>query len=141
MLDVKPFVIGDAMADFSREKHLESLEYIAGRCGNVKSVKTALNQLNLKAAGDESVKALSLESLRRDVADILLLSLEEVEVDENLTYLGLDSIRAMALLDKWRSQGVNLTFAQIASASTLSQWWQIINQAQRLDASIEDVVA
>uniref|UniRef100_UPI003754D550 isochorismatase family protein n=1 Tax=Escherichia coli TaxID=562 RepID=UPI003754D550 len=33
MPDIKPFMVSDALADFSRVEHLMSLKYVAGRSG------------------------------------------------------------------------------------------------------------
>lgn len=35
MLNIKPFMCGDALADFSREEHDMALKYISTRCGQV----------------------------------------------------------------------------------------------------------
>src|SRR5690606_15422071 len=43
MLDIKPFIVGDAIADFSLEDHLFTLKYTATRCGNVISVREVVD--------------------------------------------------------------------------------------------------
>lgn len=123
MLDVKPFIIGDAIADFSLNEHKGTLEYVTGRCGAVKSLAQAMVEM---AANKHAKETLTLARMQQDVADILDLELDEVELNENLIYLGLDSIRAMVLIEKWRQAGVNINFAELVKDVTLAQWWLVL---------------
>ena len=120
MLDIKPFVIGDAIADFSEEDHLHTLKYVAGRSGCVRSV----NEFIKKMKPSDSSSALSLESMRKDVADILDVDLDEVDVDENLIFLGLDSIRVMTLHSRWKALGFNVELAEMVALHTIKDWWE-----------------
>lgn len=45
MLDIQPFIIGDAVADFSAAQHQMALDYVSSCCGVVLSVDEALGQL------------------------------------------------------------------------------------------------
>ena len=123
MMDVKPFVIGDAIADFSLAEHKSTLDYVTGRCGAVKHLAQAVAEIS---ASTQTTNVLTLVSMQQDVADILELELDEVDINENLIFLGLDSIRAMALIEKWRKQGVKIEFAELVKQVTLAQWWQMI---------------
>lgn len=123
MMDVKPFVIGDAIADFSLAEHKSTLDYVTGRCGAVKHLAQAVAEIS---ASTQTTNVLTLASMQQDVADILELELDEVDINENLIFLGLDSIRAMALIEKWRKQGVKIEFAELVKQVTLAQWWQMI---------------
>ncbi|MHA2811865.1 isochorismatase family protein [Vibrio campbellii] len=120
MLDIKPFVIGDAIADFSEEDHLHTLKYVAGRSGCVKSVNEFIKTMK----PSDSSSALSLESMRKDVADILDVDLDEVDVDENLIFLGLDSIRVMTLHSRWKALGFNVELAEMVALYTIKDWWE-----------------
>ncbi|WP_045418416.1 isochorismatase family protein [Vibrio campbellii] len=120
MLDIKPFVIGDAIADFSEEDHLHTLKYVAGRSGCVKSVNEFIKTIK----PSDSSSALSLESMRKDVAGILDVDLDEVDVDENLIFLGLDSIRVMTLHSRWKALGFNVELAEMVALHTIKDWWE-----------------
>lgn len=121
MLDVQPFIIGDAIADFSREDHIHTLTYISGRTGSIKTLDKAIAEIN---PNEESI--LSLNVLQSDVAETLGVSYEEIDVNENLIFMGLDSMRAMTLVEKWNKQGANVSFAQLIEAVSLQEWWQAI---------------
>lgn len=116
MRDVQAFVVADAVADFSPEEHTMALVYIAGRCGKVETltnVVTALTPFNL-------------ESMTRDVAASLMMPVSDIHASDNLLDLGMDSIRLMTLLEKWRAQGAKVDFIELAEAATLGDWWAII---------------
>ncbi|TVU61784.1 isochorismatase family protein [Vibrio atlanticus] len=134
MLDVQPFIIGDAIADFSREDHIHTLNYISGRTGSIKTLDKAIAEIN---PNEESI--LSLNVLQYDVAETLGVSYEEIDVNENLIFMGLDSMRAMTLVEKWNKQGANISFAQLIEAVSLQEWWQAIeatlkNRAEEVPA-------
>lgn len=127
MLDIKPFVIADACADFSLSEHNDALAFIAGRCGYVTSMEEVNESIDRQK--DSGKAAITQDIMRNDIAEILMLSLDEIEDDENLTYLGLDSIRAMMLFEKWQKAGANIQFEQMASTMTLAHWWQQVAES------------
>lgn len=121
MRDKQVFVVGDAVADFSREEHLMALNMIAGRCGQVTSSQEVLAS---------NSKALTFDQLRKDIADITDQTIDDIDLDEALMYSGLDSIRAMNLIDRWKNQGVDISFSELAEQPTLKNWWSIIEAKQ-----------
>lgn len=122
MLDVKPFVIGNAIADFSKEDHMYTLKYISGRSGCIKSVDDFVTSVSSGISLPSS--ALSLEIMRKEVADILEVDLDEVDVDENLIFLGLDSIRVMTLHSRWKKQGLDIALSEMVAKNTIRDWWE-----------------
>lgn len=67
--------------------------------------------------------ALTLQQLRADVADVLGEDPADVPDDENLADYGLDSVRLMMLIDRWRREhGVELSFAELAEQPALEVW-------------------
>ncbi|MCR3750344.1 isochorismatase family protein [Lentzea californiensis] len=46
MRDVRPFLVADAMADFSRERHDQACDYVAQRCGALTTTADALAALS-----------------------------------------------------------------------------------------------
>ncbi|MEU5655257.1 phosphopantetheine-binding protein [Streptomyces sp. NPDC047737] len=67
--------------------------------------------------------ALTLELIRQDVADALGEDPEDIPLDENLLDHGLDSVRIMALLGRWRrDHGVEAGFADLAEQPAVEAW-------------------
>lgn len=69
------------------------------------------------------------ESMRADLARVLRMPPDEIGEDDNLIDLGLDSMRAMALLTRWSEQGVELDLAAVAEKVTLGAWWALAEKA------------
>ena len=120
MRDIKPFMVADALADFSREEHLMALNYVAGRAGRV--VMTA----GLLPAAEPDVPQ-SKAALRALILPLLDES-DEPEDDENLIDYGLDSVRMMALAARWRKAHGDIDFVMLAKKPTLDAWWALLSR-------------
>ncbi|WEH38779.1 phosphopantetheine-binding protein [Streptomyces sp. NBC_01218] len=71
--------------------------------------------------------SLTLELIRADVADSLGEDPEDIPVDENLVDHGLDSVRIMALLERWRrDHGVTAAFADLAEQPAIEAWLPLL---------------
>ena len=123
MADVQPFLIADAVADFSRRHHDGAMSYVAGCCGVVASCKQVLEVLASERGG---VAAGAV--LRRQVCELLGLRDEAVGDDDNLLERGLDSVRLMTLIERIDALGIPLDFAQLAERPTLSAWYQLVGR-------------
>jgi len=113
MRDIKPFMVADALADFSREEHLMSLNYVAGRSGRVVLTQELLPLPASKAALREIILPLLDES-------------DEPLDDENLIDYGLDSVRMMAHAARWRKVHGDIDFVMLAKNPTLDAWWALL---------------
>ncbi|NCB89148.1 MAG: isochorismatase, partial [Gammaproteobacteria bacterium] len=117
MRDIKPFMVADALADFSRDEHLMSLKYVAGRSGRV-----VMTQELLPTPVPASKDAL------RSVILPLLDESEEPMDDENLIDYGLDSVRMMALAARWRKVHGDIDFVMLAKKPTIDAWWALLSR-------------
>lgn len=115
MRDIKPFMVADALADFSREEHMMSLKYVAGRSGRVVMTEALLPVPASKAA----LRALILP---------LLDESDEPYDDENLIDYGLDSVRMMALAARWRKVHGDIDFVMLAKNPTIDAWWALLSR-------------
>lgn len=69
---------------------------------------------------------MTIETLRTEIIDVLG---EPVADDDNLIDAGLDSIRLMTLVERWRAAGREVSFVDLAERPTIAGW------ADLLDAS------
>ncbi|MEU5083648.1 MULTISPECIES: phosphopantetheine-binding protein [Streptomyces] len=74
--------------------------------------------------------ALTVEQIRTDVADCLGEDPADIPVDENLVDYGLDSVRIMALLERWRHEhAVTAGFADLAEQPAIEAWARLLGAA------------
>jgi aryl carrier-like protein len=73
---------------------------------------------------------LSLPDFRADLAEFLHQQPDEVDLDENPVYAGLDSLRILTLAERWKSAGVQVSFLELAERTSFAQWWQLLSDRQ-----------
>lgn len=132
MLDIQPFFIADALADFSRKEHDMALEHVANRCGVCLSTSQVIHALKDSSSTDkkekEETNARAIAELDQKVAALFGHPLDEIPENENLSWLGMDSIRLMMLADQLSQQGYHITFADLAENPTLNHWRHLVTQ-------------
>jgi len=116
MRNIKPFMVADALADFSREEHMMSLTYTAGRSGRVVMTETLLPVPQSKA----QLRAVVLPLLDEDSQDL--------DDGENLIDYGLDSVRMMALAARWRQVHSDIDFVALAKDPSIDGWWSLLSR-------------
>ncbi len=116
MRDIQPFFVADALADFSAKDHAMAMEYVSQRCGLALNTDALLTSLHPALPS-------SMQTLRVHVAALLNIDAAELQDDDSLLDWGLDSIRIMSLVERWRSAGADLTFMALAENPTLEAWW------------------
>ncbi|WP_075184583.1 isochorismatase family protein [Teredinibacter haidensis] len=119
MRDIKPFMVADAVADFSEEEHHMALKYVAGRCGAVIHKEQLLDSL---------VKKLTREGLKATLLELIDEDEQAFDPDENLVDYGLDSVQVMGLMAEWEKLGFTFRFEELAREPTLNGWWALIQE-------------
>ena len=66
------------------------------------------------------------DRIRADVAEVLSLAPQEVAEDVQLMDQGLDSIRLMTLVERWRADGAEIELAELAERPTVAQWAELL---------------
>ncbi|MDG4862983.1 phosphopantetheine-binding protein [Streptomyces sp. T-3] len=75
--------------------------------------------------------ALTIDLIRADVADTLGEDPADIPVDENLVDYGLDSVRIMTLIERWRrDHGVEATFVDLAEQPAIEAWAPLLGVSQ-----------
>ncbi|RZM84481.1 isochorismatase family protein [Pseudoalteromonas rubra] len=120
MRDIQPFVIADAIADFSRDEHLMALNFVAGRCGKVATVAEIL--------GEETQDITTLEGLKAHILPLIDCEADEFDEHESLIDYGLDSVQVMNLIALWQQQGIETNFIELAQIPTLAAWVELLEE-------------
>lgn len=122
MRDIKPFLIGDAIADFSYDEHVMALSYVAGRCGRVTTTdmitSTAMQDLNLT----------SYDAFKMHIVSLLDEADDEFDADDSLLDYGLDSVQVMQLINRWNKAGLAVSFVELAKNPSVNGWWKLVSE-------------
>jgi bifunctional isochorismate lyase/aryl carrier protein len=113
MRGVQPFVVSDATADFSAEDHAVALRQVARTCGVV--LTTA-----------EVLRPLALRQLRQVLVDLLGPSARDLDEHDDLSDHGLDSMRAMQLIERVLPADHGLDFEDLIQARSLDGFARLL---------------
>ena len=73
---------------------------------------------------------LSARRIEADVADVLRVDVGDLDREEDLRDQGLDSVRMMDLLERWRRAGAkDIDFITLPEDPRLSRWTRILGLA------------
>jgi bifunctional isochorismate lyase/aryl carrier protein len=120
MSDIQPFLVGDAIADFSEAEHRMALQYVATRCGAV----IATDSLAGAATAEGPPSREWLEARVRTLVE----DEDPLDPEENLIFYGLDSIQVMTLAAELKQRGIVVGFDDLARVPTLNGWWSLIER-------------
>ncbi|MER7703656.1 phosphopantetheine-binding protein [Kitasatospora sp. NPDC097605] len=70
--------------------------------------------------------AFTVERIRAEVAELLGEDPADIPLDENLADWGLDSVRLMALAERWRAEGAEVAFLQLAERPAVEAWAELL---------------
>lgn len=118
MQDIQPFAVADAIADFGPTEHRMTLDYVAGRCGVVTTTADVHRTWSSTPAPAEDGDEEEMARLRADLARLLDLPVAEFTPEADLTLLGLDSVRALTLIDEWSVDGVDIDLLDLLDDPT-----------------------
>ncbi|MEV8375657.1 phosphopantetheine-binding protein [Kribbella sp. NPDC056861] len=75
--------------------------------------------------------SLSTQQLIADVADVLYLEPAAIDYELSLRDQGMDSVRLMDLVERWRTAGVDgIDFITLAEDSRLGHWIEVMEKLQ-----------
>jgi bifunctional isochorismate lyase / aryl carrier protein len=131
MNDIQPFLVADAVADFSLKNHHIALNYAAQCCAVTLTSAQLIEHLQHHEQAEttlqnEQTSTKLVAELRDRLANLLQCSPQDMEPEDNLLDFGLDSIRLMSLIEHWRHEGVEVDFADLAERPTLNHWGHLL---------------
>lgn len=118
MRDIQPFVVADAIADFTKDEHMMTLHIIGQRAGKV--ITTA------EVIGEASINLTTLAGLKAFILPLIDCEPDEFDEHESLIDYGLDSVQVMNLISLWQQQGIETNFIELAQMPTLAAWVELI---------------
>ncbi|MFF7009366.1 phosphopantetheine-binding protein [Streptomyces fimicarius] len=74
---------------------------------------------------------LTLRRFRADLAELLHLEPEEVDLEDSPVGAGLDSLRLVTLTERWQEYGIDVSFIDLADLPSFQRWWQLLDERQR----------
>jgi aryl carrier-like protein len=72
---------------------------------------------------DDEEQAMSRAEMLRQVAEQIGVPPVEVTDDANLIALGCQSIDIMTLVNRWRKDGLPVSFGELVQHPTFAGWW------------------
>ncbi|WP_037062774.1 phosphopantetheine-binding protein [Pseudonocardia acaciae] len=72
---------------------------------------------------------ITVDTVRAQVAEILAEPETDIGDHDNLLDRGIDSIRLMSLVEKFRRDGVEVSFVDLAENPTVAAWTEVISGA------------
>lgn len=70
--------------------------------------------------------SLDRDTILADTAQILEVDVAEIDPSVSLVDQGLDSVRLMALVERWRDAGADVDFVSLATEPDLEQWCTLL---------------
>jgi aryl carrier-like protein len=69
----------------------------------------------------------TVERVLAEAAHILAEPAEDIDPAEDLFDRGMDSVRMMSLMERWRAAGAEVEFADLAEQPTIDAWVALLN--------------
>lgn len=129
--EVQPFLVADAVADFSEAQHWAALIQMADCCASVTLAEEVVRVLNERKANvttedvDKRLRCLLAKAIGMEAAEIAL-----ADKERDLFHLGLNSIKAFTLLDQLADEGVEVEFTVFARTPTAGFLWEAVRAAR-----------
>ncbi|GAA1085257.1 phosphopantetheine-binding protein [Nocardiopsis metallicus] len=70
----------------------------------------------------------TVERVLAEAAHILAEPTGDIDPAENLFDRGMDSVRMMSLMERWRAAGAEVEFADLAEEPTIQAWVTLLNR-------------
>ncbi|GGS49635.1 MULTISPECIES: phosphopantetheine-binding protein [Actinokineospora] len=70
---------------------------------------------------------LTLDGVRAAVAELLYQEPSAVDDGADLLAEGLDSVRILSLVERWRQNGAQVSFLELAERPTVAAWWLLLS--------------